>query len=98
LDTDYSVDFFPILKDKQRRNALDTKTSGGLLICVDVEFAHTNLSAKFFGELFNNGSDHPARATPGGPKINQNGQRRSFDLGCKVLVGDYQGRRVSGKR
>jgi hypothetical protein len=98
LHADKSINFLSVLENKQRRNALYPKTPGGHLICIDVKLSDADLSAELFGQLLDDRRDHAARPAPGCPEIDQNRERRLLDLGCKILVGNYQRRNLNGKR
>jgi hypothetical protein len=98
LHADKSINFLSVLENKQRRDALYAETPGGRLIRIHIEFADADLSAELFGQLLDDRRDHAARPAPGCPEIDQNRERRFLDLGCKILVGNYQRRNLNGKR
>ena len=74
LNTDQSIDFTPLLKDKKRRDSLYAKPCGSALICVHIEFPNNSLVGKLAGESFDRRCYHSARTAPGCPQVEENGQ------------------------
>lgn len=72
----YLVDGLSVLEKHQRRDAHDTIFTSHIRILVSVQLEDLDLALVFLPNLFYNGRDHPARAAPYRPKINQYETRR----------------------
>src|ERR1017187_806406 len=80
-----------VLENQQGRNAGDFVAHGRGGVSVDVHFANLDFTLIFAGEFFDDGSDRAARATPGGPEIDQHGLIGLQYIGIKISVGNFDG-------
>src|SRR5208282_2670337 len=77
-----------ILEDEQSWNAGDFVAHGGSAVAVHVHLSDLDFALILAGQLFHDGSDRAAGATPGCPKIQQHGRIGLQDIGIKISVGD----------
>src|ERR1022692_1003544 len=86
---DELLDDLSVFKDEQSRNAGYFVTHGCGAVAVDVHLADRDFALIFAGELFDDGSDGAARATPGRPEIHQHGLIRLQYIRIKISVGNF---------
>ncbi len=91
--SDHALAQLALLEDDQSRNAHHVVGAGGLGILVDIEFRHSELALVLGGDLFDDGFDHPARAAPCRPEVDEHRSVARDEL-VEVLVvgGDGVGR------
>src|SRR5207248_6071177 len=77
-----------VLEEDHRRDRADAEPAGGDRVGVDVELGDAHLGALLVRDLLEDRRDHPARATPGRPEINENGRVGLQDLCLERLVTD----------
>lgn len=87
---DELVGHFAILEEQQRGDAADAEALCGLLRIVHIDFADFDAAFVFIRKLFNRWRNHAARATPGGPKINEYGQVRINDFRLEIVICQVQ--------
>ena len=64
LQTNKALNFFPILEEDQRRNALNPKADGYFPVFVNVDFPHKCFVFELFGNTFDDRLLEAARPTP----------------------------------
>src|SRR5690606_40677955 len=77
-----------ILEQHQGGNAANAVLGRGILVFVDVELGDRQAAGVFGGDFFQDGGDHFARATPGGPVIDQHRLAGLDHIGLEACVAD----------
>ena len=86
LRPDHPIHFPASFEHQQRGNAANIEPRRRHGILVHVQFHHTHAPGHFRCQLVDQRRNHAARPAPGGPHINQNGQRRVLHIRCKGRI------------
>ena len=65
------IDDFPALEQKQGRDATYLEAERSLLVVIYIQLANLSFAIVLRGQSIDRRSQHPARAAPFGPEINQ---------------------------
>jgi len=87
-DTDRLIGDFSALDNDKRRDAHDVERGGKRGLFVDIDFADFDVLS-LFGNLVDDRGDHPARAAPGCPEVEQNRDFALHDFGLEIIFCDF---------
>ena len=69
------IDESAILENHQRGDRGDAVGTGDTSGIIDVHLGHDDLASELLAEFLDHRGNHPARTTPGGPKVDEQGRR-----------------------
>ncbi len=80
------VDNVSTLEQNQGRDGPDTEFTWCGRIVIHIHFGDLDLTVKLLGQFINDRPDGLARATPGGPEVNQAGQGVADHGGVEITI------------
>src|ERR1700686_4620333 len=76
----------PTLEHEQSRDTAHAITQGSSAVVVHVHLADFHSALVVLGQLFNNGSDGPARSAPSGPEVHQHWSLRLENILVEIRI------------